>query len=366
MSVRTRATLDVLRTYRPGRTTSQVARERGVQQAVRLSANESSFGPLPSVAAAVAEAASEINRYPDFHASALRTAVGERFGFDPVTVVTGCGSAALYRNFVEAVAGPGDEVLVAEPTFEVFAAAAVIAGARPVAVPLRAHLHDLDEMAAAITRRTRAVVVCNPNNPTSTAVGGTELNTFLERVPEDVLVVLDQAYHDFDDSRDPVDGAALVRRRPNVAVLRTFSKAHGLASLRVGYGIVSPTFADVLRKVVLPFAVSGVAEAAAVASLRPEAESELADRVAATRVERERVSAALRVAGYDVPVSRANFVWLPLGAASAGYAAACEDRGVIVRAIGDAGVRVTVGLPAENDRFLAVAAELATTELVGA
>jgi len=215
-------------------------------------------------------------------------------------------------------------------------------------------------MAERITGKTRLIFVCNPNNPTGTAVGRDEVVRFLRAVPADVVVALDEAYREFVTDPDVPDGLTLLAEFPNLVVLRTFSKAYGLAGLRVGYAIAGdPAVAAALRQTQVPFAVTSIAQAAALASLEPAAEKELLERVAAIAAERDRVLAGLRQLGYDVPPSQANFVWLPLGDATVDWAAGCEQRKVIVRPFAGAGARVTIGTPEENDRFLAAAGELA-------
>jgi histidinol-phosphate aminotransferase len=230
-----------------------------------------------------------------------------------------------------------------------------VSGARSVRVPLTAdEHHDLDAMAAAITDRTRLVLVCTPNNPTGTAVRRQQLERFIDRVPSDVLVVIDEAYREFVRDPDVPDALDVYRGRPNVAVLRTFSKAYGLAGLRVGYAVAHEPVAEALRKTAVPFGVSGIAQVAATASLG--AESELLARVAALVGERSRVQAALREQGWArVPDSEANFVWLRLGGRTQEFAAACEQAGVMVRPFADEGARVTIGEPEANDLFLRVA-----------
>jgi histidinol-phosphate aminotransferase len=215
-------------------------------------------------------------------------------------------------------------------------------------------------MAGRITGKTKLIFVCNPNNPTGTAVGRAALVRFLRAVPSDVVVVLDEAYREFVSDPDVPDGTTLLTEFANLVVLRTFSKAYGLAGLRVGYAIAAePALTAALRQTQVPFAVSGVAQAAALASLEPRAERELLARVGDIVRERDRVHAALLQLGYPVPPSQANFVWLPLGEATTDWAAGCEQRRVIVRGFAGAGARVTIGTPEENDRFLAAAAELA-------
>ena len=232
-------------------------------------------------------------------------------------------------------------------------------------VPLTAgHEHDLSAMAAAVTDRTRLIFVCNPNNPTGTVVDGAALIRFLDQVPSDRVVVLDEAYREFVTDPAVVDGLSLLDRYQNLIVLRTFSKAYGLAGMRVGYGIAAdPAVAMAVRQTQTPFAVTSIAQAAALASLEDVAEKQLSDRVAELVEERSRVLAGLRAAGYAVPESQANFVWLAEGngpgeISATEFSAACEQRGIIVRAFAGSGVRITIGSRAENDRFLAAASEL--------
>jgi histidinol-phosphate aminotransferase len=230
-----------------------------------------------------------------------------------------------------------------------------------VQVPLAQHVHDLEAMAASISGKTRVVFVCNPNNPTGTAVGRDALLRFLRSVPEDVIVALDEAYREFVRDPDVPDGLSLLDEHPNLVVLRTFSKAYGLAGLRVGYAIsADPAIAAALRQTQVPFAVTSVAQAAALASLDGPAEKELLARVDDIVTERTRVRSELLRIGYEIPPSEANFVWFPLGERTVEWAAGCEQRGVIVRPFAGSGARVTVGSREENDRFLDAARELFT------
>lgn len=239
-------------------------------------------------------------------------------------------------------------------SFEAYPIIAQISGATSVRVPLTSgDVHDLDAMADAITDRTRLIFVCNPNNPTGTVVRRAELERFLDRVPGEVLVVLDEAYREFIRDPEVPDGVELYRNRPNVCVLRTFSKAYGLAGLRVGFAIAHEPVAEALRKTAVPFGVSQLAQEAAVASLR--AEDELFGRVGSLVGERTRVVEGLRAQGWTVPESQANFVWLRLGERTAAFAAECERHGVVVRPFPGEGVRVTVGETEANDIFLKAA-----------
>jgi histidinol-phosphate aminotransferase len=356
MTVRLRPTLAALPAYVPGRT---------VPGALKLASNETVYPPLPHVLQRITEVAGDANRYPDNFSTGVRAALAAKFGVAAERVVVGCGSVSLCQQLVLATAGEGDEVLFAWRSFEAYPVTTVIAGAAAVTVPLVDQVHDLPAMATAITDKTRLIFVCNPNNPTGTAVHGDVLTAFLDQVPADVLVVLDEAYREFVTDEKVVDGTLLLDRYPNLIVLRTFSKAYGLAGLRVGYGIASDVaVTNAVRQTQIPFAVTQVGQAAALASLEPAAERQLADRVAEVIAERSRVTEELRGYGYQVPDSEANFVWLSNGPAEVGgidaaaFSAGCEEHGVIVRAFVDSGVRVTIGSVAENDAFLSAAKSL--------
>jgi histidinol-phosphate aminotransferase len=347
-SPRFRPVLDQFAGYKPGKAPSGSA-----GRSFKLSSNESPYDPLPSVQAVLADAATHINRYPDNTAAELTAAIAGRFDVPAEHVAVGCGSVGVAQQLLEAVGEPGAEVLFAWRSFEAYPYLTQLANATAVTVPLAGATHDLAAMAAAITDRTRLIFVCNPNNPTGTVVHSAELEEFLGRVPGDCLVVLDEAYVQY--IRDPQvpDGVALYRDRPNVAVLRTFSKAYGLAGLRVGFLIGHEPVAAAVRKTMLTFTVNSLAQAAAVASLA--AEAELLERVEAVVKERDRVRHELLGQGWSVPPSEANFVWLPLGEHSADFAGACDQAGVSVRPFPPDGVRVTIADPEANDAFLAAA-----------
>ncbi|HWH00178.1 MAG TPA: histidinol-phosphate transaminase [Pilimelia sp.] len=350
----TRRDLAALPNYVPGRSPADLARELGLPEAIKLASNEVPYGPLPGVVEAVAEAAAGVHRYPDMAVQALRAALADRHGVDPDRVATGCGSVALCEHLVRTTCLPGDEVVFAWRSFEAYPIIAATTGATAVRVPNTPdHGHDLAAMAAAVTDRTRLVLVCNPNNPTGTFVHAAQLDRLLDAVPEDVLVVLDEAYREFVTDPDVPDGLERYGDRPNVAVLRTLSKAWGLAGLRIGFTVAAPEVAAAVRKVVTPFSTSAAAQAGALAALAQE--DEVRRRCALVIAERDRVTEAVRKLVADVPASQANFVWLPLGDRSLEFAAALERRGVIVRPFAGEGVRVTIGTPAENDAFLAAA-----------
>jgi histidinol-phosphate aminotransferase len=317
----------------------------------RLFLNENPYPPLPSALAAISWAAARTNLYPGIFPDQLTDALARKLEVPLSHVVTGPGSVGIYQQIGQAMLSPGDEVVYAWPSFEAFPIVVRMAGAVPVEVPLTGETHDLEAMAAAITPRTTMVMLCEPNNPTGTAVGAAELKRFLDRVPGHVLVVLDEAYFEFHQGPDAPDGVELHRDRPNLVVLRTFSKAYGLAGLRVGYGVAHPEIAEALRKCAVPCGVSRIAEQAALAALN--AETELLDQVERITAERERLREALGRQGWSLPASETNFLWLPLGEDSDTHAAALERQGLLVRNFSGSGLRITVGSPEANDLLIA-------------
>ena len=341
-----RADLDTLPAYVPGRTIPGV---------IKLASNEVPLPPTPPVLAAIAEAASAGNRYPDLAVTTLTERLAEALGVDPNRIAVGCGSVSLCQQLVQATCRePEDEVVFAWRSFEAYPIVTQIGGATVRTVPLDSDFrHDVDAMAAAVSPRTRLIMVCSPNNPTGTVVTTEELERFLAAVGPDVLVALDEAYHEYVTDPAAVDGMTLLDAHPNLVVLRTFSKAYRLAALRVGYAIAAPEVATALRKVSSPFSVSSVAQAGAIAAL-----DDAANLLAASSgvvEERVRVRAALVAPGYTVPPTQANFVWVALGEQTAPFAAHCLEHKVIARPFHPDGVRVTVSAPEENDAFLEAA-----------
>jgi histidinol-phosphate aminotransferase len=352
-AVRLRSTLAGVPSYVPGRPAADGA---AGAPAFKISSNENPYPPLPSVIEVVARAARQMNRYPDMAATALVEAIAAHVEVEPAQVAVGTGSVGVLGQILAATCGEGDEVVHAWRSFEAYPILIQLSGATGIPVPLAAGgRHDLVAMAAAVTDRTRLVLVCTPNNPTGPAVHTAELETFLDSVPSDVLVVIDEAYVEFVRDPEVPDALAVLRARPNVAVLRTFSKAYGLAGLRVGYALAAPQIAGALRKTAVPFGVSVVAQDAAVASLA--AYDELAERVDALVAERGRVIDGLRAQGWDIPDSQANFVWLELGERTMGFAAAAERAGLVVRPFAGSGVRCTVAEPESAELLLDVARE---------
>ena len=344
MTARLRPELADLPAYTPGRT---------VPGAIKIASNETVHGPLPGVLEAITASAETINRYPDNGYRDLRERLAKHVDFAPENISVGAGSVSLCQQLIQITSTVGDEVIFGWRSFEIYPLQVRTAGATPVAVPLTDHTHDLDAMAAAITEHTRLIFVCNPNNPTSTVVDPAALEAFVESVPADILVVIDEVYVEYIRDGLLPDSLGLVRKHPNVVVLRTFSKAYGLAGLRIGYAVADPDIVTALGKVYVPFTATTVSQAAAIASL--DAADELLARTDAVVAERARVSAALAEAGYQVPPSQANFVWLPLPGRCAEFTNAAADDRLLVRPYGEDGVRVTVAAPHENDAFLAFA-----------
>ena len=319
----------------------------------RLGSNESPFPPSDAVLAAVARAVASGNRYPPLRPVELEERLAERLGLPTAHVLTGGGSIAVLEQLLRAFAGPGDAVAYGWRSYEAYPIVARAAGATVVQIPLQAGRYDLGALAAAITPEVRVVLVCNPNNPTGTVLERGALARFVDAVPDDVLLVVDEAYREFVPAGATDDGVELARSHRHVAVLRTFSKAYGLAGLRAGYCIADPTVVDAARRVALPFTLSGPALAAALAALAEAqvAEAQVSQLVAA----RDPLVAALTARGLPVLASAANFLWLPLGTASGEFAACCAAHGVGVRPFPGEGVRVSLGDPAAHDALLAAA-----------
>ena len=331
--------------------------------AFKLSSNESPFPPLPSVLAAIA--GSSYNRYPDGSAAALRVRLAERFGVTVDEVHIGAGSVSILHQLVQAAAGAGDEVLYAWRSFEAYPGLVTVAGATSVTVPNRGDGgHDLEAMAAAVGDRTRVILVCSPNNPTSVAVTEAEFEMFMARVPDSVLVVLDEAYHEFVTDPRAVDGIPLLERFPNLVVLRTFSKAYGLAGLRVGYAIGPAYILDAARAAAIALSVTEPAQRAALAAL--DADEELSAQVQTLISRRDRVRAGLLEQGWALPEPQGNFVWLPTGEQTALAAELFERHGIVARVFAPDGIRITIGEEESVERLLQAAAEVVTTLSSGA
>jgi len=347
MTARLRPELAELPAYVEGKT---------IAGAIKLASNETVDGPLPSVRAAIDRAIGIVNRYPDNHNAELRSRLAQHLnaeagaGFATEHIAVGGGSVNLCQRLVQATASVGDEVLYGWRSFEMYRLQARVAGATPVHVPLRDETFDLDAMLAAVTDRTRLIFVCNPNNPTSTVVDPQALASFVASVPSHILIAIDEAYVEYIRDGMAPDSLGLVRSYSNVVVLRTFSKAYGLAGLRVGYAVGDPHVITALNKVSVPFTTTNVSQAAAIASL--DAADELLARTDAVVAERARVSETLRDAGFTIPPSQTNFVWLPLDMRTMDFVEQAANARIVVRPYGSDGVRVTIGAPEENNALL--------------
>lgn len=334
-----------LPSYVPGR------RSAGADIAA-LASNESHYEPLPAAVTAVAEAAGRMNRYPDMAAVELRERIARHLGVTAAEVAVGPGSVGVLQQIITGLCDAGDEVVFAWRSFEAYPILVELAGARSVRIPLD-HLegHDLDAMAAAVTERTKVILLCTPNNPTGVPISHDRLEALLGAVRSDILVVIDEAYVEYAEAGSGPDSLALYREYPNVCILRTFSKAYGLAGLRVGYAVAAPAIAEGLRRTALPFSVSALAQKAAVASL--DAGEDMAARVAAVRKERARMAAELEAQGWKLQSSQGNFLWIRAdGVLLATLVDAFNGAGIMVRAYQGDGVRITVADAASNDRVL--------------
>jgi histidinol-phosphate aminotransferase len=341
-----------------------VATKGKVEVVARLASNESPEGPLPEVMAAAQKALATMNRYPDPYTTALRSRLSERYDVPADHIAIGNGSCDILLAAGDALLEPGAELVYAWPSFSVYPHLVAASGATPVAIPLDAeHRHNLDAMADAVTVATRMLIVCNPNNPTSTALPVADIAALLERVPDHVCVIVDEAYCEFNLLDDPDDSIALLERFPNLVLLRTFSKVHGLAGLRVGFALCgSADFRIATNQVRQPFYANAAAQAAAIEALRHE--DEVARRVEAAVAARLEFEERTRALGLSIADSQANFCWIGVGDAEdeQRILAGLHERGIQVRegqALGQAGhLRVTYGTPQENARFFAAMEEL--------
>lgn len=344
MRIPLRPEIAALPRYAPG---------RSAPGAAKLSSNESPEPPSQMVIEAAARALADVNRYPDFGATALTDALARRFGVAQDQIVVGDGSSAVLLGALSVVARPGAEVVHPWRSFESYPIAAPSVGATAVPVPLTPDgRHDLDALAGAVGPQTVAVILCTPNNPTGPALTLAQVRDFVARVPADVLVLVDEAYIELATDPGVSTAVELIAEHPNVLVLRTFSKVYALAGLRVGYGIGHPDLVAAIRAISVPFGVSSVAQAAALAAL--EDEEGTRSRIARTVAERERVRGELLELGFDVPESQSNFVWLPAQQSGPALVEACARAGLVVRPFPE-GVRVSIGTREQDDRFLAVA-----------
>lgn len=342
--------IERLKPYVPGKPVDEVARELGIAHATKLASNENPLGASPKALAAAAKALGETHRYPDAAAYGLRQVLAAKLNVAPAELIFGNGSNELLDLVVRTFCQVGDHVVFADPAFVVYEMSALASNLAYTNVPLVDFRHPLPAMADACRPNTRVVFIANPNNPTGTYVTRAEVEAFLRAVPKDAFVVLDEAYFEFATAKDYPDGLQLRDLHERLIVLRTFSKAYGLAGLRAGYGVLGARYADYMNRVRAPFNLSSVAQAAAMAALEDEAH--LKRGVELNTRERDRVTQALLGRGLQAVPSQANFVYVHVPGRAKALADAILQQGVITRQTSADGLRVSIGLPEENDRFL--------------
>jgi histidinol-phosphate aminotransferase len=355
---RPRPVVESLPAYRPGKGTAQAEAEHGITDAIKLASNENPMEPVAAVQRAIAESAAGANRYADHRATELRQTLAYWLGVGAGQVTVGCGSVGLLQQLLLTYVDPGDEVVYPWRSFEVYPVYTTLVGGVAVTVPLVDDAFDLDAVATAVTPATKLVLLATPNNPTGTAVSTAQLAGFMDQIGPQTIVVIDEAYREFVDPAlgDPVTD--ILPNHRNAIVLRTFSKAHGLAGLRVGYAIGDPEVITAVDKTLVPFAVNGVAQAAAIAAIG--AIDEIRARVSQILEERARVVSVLRTVGWQLPEPQANFVYLPLGDRTDEVCVDLERRGVVTRPFSGEGLRVTIGSAEENERFLSTLGDVAS------
>lgn len=347
-----------LTAYEPGKPMVELERELGIRESIKLASNENPLGPSPKAVEAMRQALNEVNRYPDGASFALRKALSARLGVAENQLVFGCGGDEILELVAKTVIGPGDEVVYGWPSFAMYPIVIQGMGAEGVQVPLTPEfVHDLDAMAAAVTDRTRLVMVCNPNNPTGTSVAAKAFKRFVAALPADVILVVDEAYFEFVRRPDFPDVISLLSKRPGTLVLRTFSKIYGLAGIRIGYGICDAAFASYLERARHPFNVNRLAEVAALAALDDEDHVRRTLELNETGI--EYLTAELGKIGIETWPTDANFI---LARTGTDVFEALLQKGVIVRPMNGFGltehVRISIGLPEENERLIKAVAEV--------
>lgn len=340
--------------YEPGKPIEELERELGITDSIKLASNENPVGPSPAVAEAIMQNADKINRYPDGGCFYLKASLSSFLGVSPSEIFIGNGSNEIIEICLRAFVRPGDETVSAAGAFLIYDLATRVVGGRAVQVPLKDLTHDLDAMRKAVTPATRIVFVSNPNNPTGTVVPASEVEQFLESIPSGVLVVFDEAYQEYVSSPDFPDTVSLLKKYPNLLIMRTFSKAYGLAGLRIGYGLADSKVVEIMNKIRQPFNVNMLAQIAALAALKDQ---EHVQRVVNLCLEEKvRLEKNLSAMGLSCVPSQANFILVKVGGDGRETYKALLQKGVIVRAMNSYGfgeyIRVTVGLPEENDRLI--------------
>lgn len=356
MTYKHRSVIDTIPSYKQGRPAPKLD---GIR-AYKVSSNENPFEPLDSVKQAISKTAlNVINRYPNMRGIDVVERIAKLYSVTPDEVVLGCGSTEVITQLVNLVAGPGDEVVYPWRSFEAYPIIVSGSGATSVKVPnLADGSHNIDGIINAVNEHTKLVILNNPNNPTSNALSDADARRVLEVVPKDVLVLMDEAYVQFNTSKGTADGIKLYKEYPNVVVAQTFSKAYGLAGLRIGYAVANAEVVEGMRKVAVPFGVSQIAQVAALASLEEDATCEMHKRVDAIVGERERVVKSLREQGWNIADPYANFFWMPFGADTERANEYFVQSGLSVRAFPGDGIRISLGEVEANDRVIKVCQKL--------
>ena len=359
MPLRVHPTIASLIPYSPGKPLEELQRELGIDQAIKLASNENPWGPSPKALQVLADSSASYHRYPDGGAHYLRRALGERWQIANEHIVVGNGSDEIISLLVRAFLSPGDEAVMADLTFVMYRLAVLGSHGIPVEIPLKKWNHDLPSMLAAVTDRTRLFFICNPNNPTGTMLTAREIEETLSQLPDHVVVVLDEAYYEYVRHADYPDSLEYVRQGKPVVVLRTFSKIYGLAGLRVGYGVTTPEIVSYLNRVRPPFNVNSVAQLAAREALLDEehvAKSRAMNEAEMTFLEEHLTTMGLR----PIP-TQANFLYIDVGVDGAQVYEALLHKGVIIRHIRGQMIRVTIGQPNENRKFLEALSQVLPT-----
>ena len=350
MAIRISPDIAAITPYSPGKPIEELERELGITGSIKLASNENPRGPSPKALAVLNEAAKTLNRYPDGGGHYLRRALADRWKVSPDQIILGNGSDEVITLLTKAFLEPGDEAVMAEPSFVVYKIDVMAAHAKPVMVPLKDFRHDLPAMARAVNKKTRLVFLCNPNNPTGTYVTAAEVAAFMQAIPPDVIVVFDEAYYEYVTAADYPDTLAILKAGRNIVLLRTFSKIYGLAGLRIGYGLTTPEIVQHLNRIRPPFNTNSLAQKAALAALSDEEHVRESRRVntEGLGILAERLTAL----GLRVVPSQANFLYFDAKRDGKALFEALLRQGVIVRHLGGTFLRVTIGLPQENDRFI--------------
>jgi histidinol-phosphate aminotransferase len=350
MAIRISPDIAGITPYSPGKPIEELERELGITGSIKLASNENPRGPSPKALAVLNEATKTLHRYPDGGGHYLRQALAERWKVSADQIILGNGSDEVITLLTKAFLNPGDEAVMAEPSFIVYKIDVTAEHAKPVTVRLKEFRHDLSAMAKAVTARTRLVFVCNPNNPTGTYVTAAEVAAFLQAIPPDVIVVFDEAYYEYVTAADYPDTLAILKGGRNVVLLRTFSKIYGLAGLRIGYGLTTPEIVQHLNRIRPPFNTNSLAQKAALAALSDEEHVRESRRLNTEGM--GFLTERLNALGLTIVPSQANFLYFDVKQDGKAVFEALLSRGVIVRHLGGAFLRVTVGLSQENERFI--------------